>query len=97
MPSGPESDILLKKMKRGGVITLWHVQKIYIENNPKFVVLPYYFGRILKIENSYKATVKFLWNSRLKEVEADKLCEKKNKKMQAGFCKECKKNVGRFA
>lgn len=85
MPLGLESDILLKKRKRGGVMTLWHVQKIYIEDSPKFVVLPYYFGENLKIENSYKATIKFLWNSRLSEAEADKLCEKKNKKIQAGY------------
>lgn len=85
MPLGLESDILLKKRKRGGVMTLWHVQKIYIEDNPKFVVLPYSFGKNLKIENSYKATIKFLWNSRLSEAEADKLCEKKNKKIQAGY------------
>lgn len=38
-------------------MTLWHVQKIYIEDSPKFVVLPYYFGENLKIENSYKATI----------------------------------------
>lgn len=49
--------------------------KKYIEDSPRFVVLPHDFGKNLKIENSYKATIKFLWNSRLSE--ADKLCEKR--------------------
>lgn len=40
-------------------MTLWHVQKLYIEDGAKFVVLPYDFGQNLRIENSYKATIKF--------------------------------------
>ena len=66
-------------------MTLWHVQKLYIEDGAKFVVLPYDFGQNLRIENSYKATIKFLWSSRLSETAADKLCEKKNKKLREGY------------
>lgn len=66
-------------------MTLWHVQKLYMEDGAKFVVLPYEFGQNLKIENSYKATIKFLWSSRLSETAADKLCEKKNKKLWTGY------------
>jgi len=36
----------------------------------------------IKIENSYKATIRFLWNSRLFKTFADKLYEKWNKKLQ---------------
>ena len=66
-------------------MTLWHVQKLYIEDDAKFVVLPYEFGQNLKIENSYKATIKFLWSSRLSETAADNLCEKKTKNLWAGY------------
>ena len=78
----PASDILLKKWERGGVMTLWHVQKLYVEDKPVFVVLPYHYNwRDMKIENSYKATIMFLWGSRLSEAVADKFCKKKNEKL----------------
>lgn len=82
----PSSDILLEKMERGRVMTLWNVQKLYIEDKPKFAVLPYQynFRKNMKLENSYKATIQFLWSSRLSERAADKLCIKKNKKLQTG-------------
>ena len=65
-------------------MTLWHVRKLYRENVPRYVVLPYDFGKNIKIENSYKATLRFLWDSWLFRTSADKLCEKKNKKLQMG-------------
>ena len=37
-------------------MTLWHVQKLYMEDGSKFVVLPYEFGQNLTIENSYNYT-----------------------------------------
>lgn len=82
----PSSDILLEKIERDRVMTLWNVQKLYIEDEPKFAVLPYQynFRESMKLENSYKATIKFLWSSRLSERAADKLCRKKNKKLQTG-------------
>ena len=39
----------------------------------------------LKIENSYKATIRFLWSSRLSERAANKLCIKRNKKLQTRY------------
>ena len=38
-------------------MTLWHVQKLYRDNVPGYVVLPYNFRGNIKIENSYKATI----------------------------------------
>ncbi len=66
-------------------MTLWHVQKLYVEDKPVFVVLPYHYklGENMKIENSYKATIKFLWSSRLSEAAANKFCKKKNEKLCA--------------
>lgn len=82
----PSSDILLEKLERGRVMILWHVQKLYIEDGSKFAVIPYQYNFMenIKLESSYKATIRFLWSSRLSERAADKLCIKKNKKLQTG-------------
>lgn len=65
-------------------MTLWHVQKLYRDNVSGYVVLPYNFRGNIKIENSYKATIRFLWNSRLFRTSADKLCEKRIKNCRQG-------------
>lgn len=60
------------------------MQKLYRDNVRRYVVLPHDFGENMKIENSYKATIRFLWNSRLFRNSADKLCKKMNKKLETG-------------
>ena len=68
-------------------MVLWHVQKLYIEDGSKFVVLPYQYNFMgnMKLENSYKATIRFLWSSRLSERAANKKKKKRNKKLQTRY------------
>lgn len=66
-------------------MTLWHVQKLYMEDGSKFVVLPYEFGQNLKIENSYKATIKFCGAADYQKLLLINSAKKKNKKLRAGY------------
>lgn len=63
-------------------MTLWHVQKLYKDEDPKYVVLPYDFWGSMKLKKNFRSTIKFLWISRLIEISAEKLCEEKNKKLK---------------
>ena len=46
-------------------MTLWHVQKLYSDDDPEYVVLPYDLLGSMKITRSFRATIKFWCNSRL--------------------------------
>lgn len=63
-------------------MTLWHVQKLYSDDDPEYVVLPYDLLGSMKITRSFRATIKFWCNSRLNKTFAEELCEKRNKKLQ---------------
>ena len=67
-------------------MTAWHVQKLYCGDEYRFYVLPYDLLQTvkytMKIESGIKQTLKFLVNSRLRENSAEKLCDKKNHRLQ---------------
>ena len=65
-----------------GIMTIWHVQKLYKDTGAYYEVLPYtLFSTLkytLKMRNGIQQTVKFLVNSRLSEKSAEMLAYKKN-------------------
>ena len=62
-------------------MTIWHVLKLYRDEEILFEVLPYdLFSTIkytLKMENGITQTVRFLTNSRLSEQSAKRIADKK--------------------
>lgn len=63
--------------EKGEIMTVWHVKKLYHDNDVKYTVLPYNLFSTIKItckmERGFRATMKFLKNSRLMESTAEKL------------------------
>ena len=70
----------------GNSVTVWYVQKLYRGDECKYYVLPYDLLQTvkytMKMESGIKQTLKFLVNSRLRENSAEKLCDKKNHRLQ---------------
>lgn len=64
-------------------MTVWYVQKLYYGDECQYYVLPYNLLQTVKITmkmaNGIRQTIKFLWNSRLREASANLFCAKKNR------------------
>lgn len=62
-------------------MTIWHVQKLYTDDDVMFEVIPYNLFSVvkytLKMKNGIVQAVKFLVNSRLSEKSARILSDKK--------------------
>ena len=65
-----------------GIMTIWHLQKLYKNTGAYYEVLPYALVSTVKdtlrMKDGIKQTVKFLVNSRLSEKTTVMLADKKN-------------------
>lgn len=66
----------------GSEMTIWHMQKLYHDDDAYYAVLPYAFiptvRELLEMENGVRYIIRFLKSSHFTKKTAESLSEKKN-------------------